>query len=1029
MPLSYKNDTESDERLNPAASLSALEEATLDQMEAGLRDNNLADSSQEDEHVKKAQDQLREPESTANPFGYTKNKTAKATTKRGKKGPIALIIALATGGLGFAALPSTLPFAFVGNLMQGSVTQSMQAYIDDVTQFKIFGSKKAGPASKAFSGLTATEVSRLRADGVKLSPENGIANGKKFTFNSMEIDGKTITPDNYTTMMEDRKVRSKVRTVGSKSLFKSLRNSFSSKARAAKKITLNPDLSAKDSTEFRKKMYSIIEGSNSTGAVKSGTVEATDADSQNNGAGSTETANGEVRKSTDMDGVSSTMNDSVQNEITLAKEGKASAIDTGSGDLGSTLSKYQDFDLEASRSPAAKTWGWINSLDVADILCTTYQIGSTAATLAKTVAFINTIRYGMSLISVIQRVQATGEYDEGFNRAMETLTKPDMFGRAFDASSAVQYVFSGGTNLSDAEPSSVSAVGSEALKTVWGSILAINTVAGLGSPVNGKEIIRGVCGAATNLWIQIGATVVDWGITIVGSVFGGAGAAYKLGKEAIIAGVKTTGKGLMKEIGTKVAKEAAEKFGTAEARKATVKEAGKELRKTITNPWNLAMLGLFLTQSYGMEYIIKALAGTDVLDYSNSGLQTAEAMQTAFEGDGQLSTIASGASVVSSSVVAEAEGVRTHYAKLNTETDTYESDPLNWRDPLSTTGSLLSNIQKIDTRLGSTKLSDRLLALASLPVTALASLTSKTSATTNPPSQKEIHAFVNDANATDKNIGLLVSGTPYTYYNKKYGAAEAIDTAIGLNYVKIVDDKLEVVEGSKLAEHMDKCNNPNKYVIDDGVTDESAIYPSECIVTDTSTSSERDFMNNVVTYISLFNPEEVVTSESVESSGGASQTVDPPSKDGWSMPLPGAYISFGYRANGSKGVHKAIDFSYGSGKNDGKPVYAAHDGTVSKVRDMGSCGWSTVITVEGVNGIWQAYQHMDPSVKEGDVVKRGQQIGAIGRFCGSGKHLHFSIERANRVSAYADSGDNDTSLDPMQYLPSTNTGQTKQKEV
>ena len=90
---------------------------------------------------------------------------------------------------------------------------------------------------------------------------------------------------------------------------------------------------------------------------------------------------------------------------------------------------------------------------------------------------------------------------------------------------------------------------------------------------------------------------------------------------------------------------------------------------------------------------------------------------------------------------------------------------------------------------------------------------------------------------------------------------------------------------------------------------------------------------------------------------------------------------------------------------------------MTKISDMGSCGWATVISAESVNNIWHAYQHMDPIVKNGDTVKRGQQIGVIGRSCGSGKHLHFSIETSNRVSSYANSGSSDTSRDPKDYLP------------
>ncbi len=142
--------------------------------------------------------------------------------------------------------------------------------------------------------------------------------------------------------------------------------------------------------------------------------------------------------------------------------------------------------------------------------------------------------------------------------------------------------------------------------------------------------------------------------------------------------------------------------------------------------------------------------------------------------------------------------------------------------------------------------------------------------------------------------------------------------------------------------------------------------------------------------------------------------VDTPSKDGWSVPIQnGGVISLDWHVMASKGLHKGMDFP----AVWGTPVTAAHDGKVTLVKNMGSCGWATVIEATGVSGIYHAYQHMDPSVKVGDIVKRGQWIGNVGTFCGTGNHLHFSIETANRVSAYADSGSSDTSRDPKDYLP------------
>lgn len=160
--------------------------------------------------------------------------------------------------------------------------------------------------------------------------------------------------------------------------------------------------------------------------------------------------------------------------------------------------------------------------------------------------------------------------------------------------------------------------------------------------------------------------------------------------------------------------------------------------------------------------------------------------------------------------------------------------------------------------------------------------------------------------------------------------------------------------------------------------------------------------------------EEDPTASYTSSTATSSTIVDKPNKNGWSSPINnGGKISLGWHVQASKGLHKGIDLPAPKGTS----VTSAHDGTVTMVTNMGSCGWATVIKADGLNNIYAGYQHMDPSVKVGDVVKRGQVIGAVGTFCGSGYHLHFSIETANRVSAYADSGSNDTSLNPLDWIP------------
>ncbi|MBN2816971.1 MAG: M23 family metallopeptidase [Campylobacterales bacterium] len=105
--------------------------------------------------------------------------------------------------------------------------------------------------------------------------------------------------------------------------------------------------------------------------------------------------------------------------------------------------------------------------------------------------------------------------------------------------------------------------------------------------------------------------------------------------------------------------------------------------------------------------------------------------------------------------------------------------------------------------------------------------------------------------------------------------------------------------------------------------------------------------------------------------------------------------------NGSlKGYHSGTDFR----AKIGTPVYAVNDGKVALVQDRFYSG-GTVLLDHG-EGIYTCYFHLNTfDVREGDLVKRGQQIalsGKSGRV--TGPHLHFSA-RVNGVQ-----------VDPLQLI-------------
>ena len=102
-----------------------------------------------------------------------------------------------------------------------------------------------------------------------------------------------------------------------------------------------------------------------------------------------------------------------------------------------------------------------------------------------------------------------------------------------------------------------------------------------------------------------------------------------------------------------------------------------------------------------------------------------------------------------------------------------------------------------------------------------------------------------------------------------------------------------------------------------------------------------------------------------------------------------------------KNGHLGEDWNgIGGGNTDlGDPIHAAADGIVFFARDIGA-GWGLVVRVYHNVGtlrepayVESLYAHFDRvHVKEGDLVKKGQQLGTMGNVGGRYyAHLHFEI--------------------------------------
>jgi len=117
-------------------------------------------------------------------------------------------------------------------------------------------------------------------------------------------------------------------------------------------------------------------------------------------------------------------------------------------------------------------------------------------------------------------------------------------------------------------------------------------------------------------------------------------------------------------------------------------------------------------------------------------------------------------------------------------------------------------------------------------------------------------------------------------------------------------------------------------------------------------------------------------------------------------PLLGV-ITQGYFPDRAKNPHYAIDI----GAPYGSEVYAADAGTVIHA-EWARTGYGFTIIIDHGNGMKTLYAHLKGTfVSQGNVVERGQLIGAVGSTGNStGPHVHFEVR------------ENNTRMNPLNYL-------------
>ncbi len=176
---------------------------------------------------------------------------------------------------------------------------------------------------------------------------------------------------------------------------------------------------------------------------------------------------------------------------------------------------------------------------------------------------------------------------------------------------------------------------------------------------------------------------------------------------------------------------------------------------------------------------------------------------------------------------------------------------------------------------------------------------------------------------------------------------------------------------------------------------------------------------------------------------------NPPPEDGFVNPLSGkagtteiryddgyySALDYTHKNPGVGAHHCGEDWNYDSGGSGdlGAPVYATANGKVVSAGSYGT-GWGKIVMIEHwiprarhptYEHITSTYAHLASySVRVGDVVRRGQEIGALGDADGyyrGAAHLHFEMRWNHELGPTANHGyqcpnDQAGTFDPTDFI-------------
>jgi len=821
-----------------------------------------------------------------------------------KKGATGAIVVLLGGG---AAVPflgaASLPFSILGNQDAKSMMHGLQQYTDDYMGFRLFTSKgSVSSSANKIKGLRDTEIQQLKANGVELegaSKKNPITG--RTTFTSVRVNGQVYhagTEFNNAMRSNAAFRSSMVFTRGS--YWKSAKSTFAAKVKTLFKIDPNPDLSGKDDKERNKKlMAESVEGADSHASAQN-------TEEKKNDQGVDPDAD-EKAKATALAG---DLQDDIDAETKAIADGNVStdlSANSNNGNIGQAMGR-QGVDLadDATKGLGGKIWGYVNALGPLDTMCTIYNVANTANILARTVALANIVRFAMTIRATIEKAKAGDDDGESAQYLMNLIQQKDpTTGQSFDETSYAAFLFSG--TLSS-EPSSVSALGGQAMLALYMSMHAVHSLFGKvaeiasvglasGNATSGRSFLKSVCKIAQNVGVQIAATV---GSLVVGFFSGGSSVAAEQG---IMTTIKLGFSNAVKSITESIGKTAIKKFLEEQGKK--IGEEGL-LRYASRGSWTAftkayksmdgwAKLGLLAAgaSAFGMGYIVDTLAGGNIAGFTKNGFSAFDAMGTGWNQYESSNGIASGGNMATYAQAAAYQETQQTYSNAYVADMQYQAQdtPFDLKNPYSMLGSAMFGIQKTIGISASLSLPSTLLSVASLPFK-LPSMFAAHADDTQ-PTAKEIGDQVQNPYYQDKNLAVTTTGSPQVVFQKSNSFQDILDKLVDVPNPQISytgndpttgDPQLSIIAGTDLDTYAQKCHNPEKTQADPEFENDEGnnLYDTDtCMVGSKNYKPEYQLYDDAIRFVGQVAPDSAdsaSTSATTSPAAGTSGQDDVPAK-------------------------------------------------------------------------------------------------------------------------------------------------------